>query len=52
MVKPSHIVFVCLIYPLVGVVLPAWTSGANALALLFPLVSGFALIGPFAAIGL
>ena len=52
MVKPSHIVFLGLIYPLVGVVLAAWTSGANALPLLFPLVSGFALIGPFAAIGL
>jgi uncharacterized membrane protein len=52
MVKPSHIVFLCLIYPLVGVVLAAWTSGSNALPLLFPLVSGFALIGPFAAIGL
>lgn len=52
MVKPSHIVFLCLLYPLVGVVLAAWTSGANALPLLFPLVSGFALIGPFAAIGL
>src|SRR6476469_11216585 len=50
--KPSHYVFLCLIYPLVGVVLAAWTSGANALPLLFPLVSGFALVGPFAAIGL
>jgi uncharacterized membrane protein len=52
MVKPSHIVFLCLIYPIAGVVLAAWSSGANALPLLFPLVSGFALIGPFAAIGL
>jgi uncharacterized membrane protein len=52
MVKPSHIVFLCLIYPLVGVFLAAWTSGNNALPLLFPLISGFALIGPFAAIGL
>ena len=52
MVKPSHIAFLCLIYPLVGVVLATWTSGANALPLLFPLVSGFALIGPLAAIGL
>ena len=50
--KPSHIVFLCLIYPMVGVVLAAWTSGNNALPLLFPLVSGFALIGPFAALGL
>lgn len=52
MVKPSHIVFLCMIYPIVGVVLAVWTSGNNALPLLFPLVSGFALIGPFAAIGL
>ncbi|TWG63610.1 DUF2189 domain-containing protein [Aminobacter sp. J44] len=52
MVKPSHIVFLCMIYPIVGVFLATWTSGANALPLLFPLISGFALIGPFAAIGL
>jgi uncharacterized membrane protein len=52
LVKPSHYVFLCIIYPLVGVVLAYWTSGAGALPLLFPLMSGFALIGPFAAIGL
>ena len=33
MVKPSHIVFLCLIYPIVGVFLAAWTSGNNALPL-------------------
>ena len=52
MAKPSHIVFIVVMYPLIGVVLAAWTSGANALPLLFPLASGFALLGPFAAIGL
>lgn len=50
--KPSHYVFLSIIYPLVGVVLIAWTSNANALPLIFPLMSGFALVGPFAAIGL
>ncbi|MBA8877243.1 DUF2189 domain-containing protein [Phyllobacterium myrsinacearum] len=50
--KPSHYVFLCLIYPVAGLVLMRWTSGSNALALLYPLMSGFALIGPFAAIGL
>lgn len=50
--KPSHYVFLCLIYPIVGVVLAMWTSGNNALPLLYPLMSGFALVGPFAAIGL
>ncbi|MGN6472006.1 MAG: DUF2189 domain-containing protein [Rhizobiaceae bacterium] len=52
MSKPSHYVFLCLIYPLVGVVLAAWTSGNNALPMLFPLMSGFALIGPLAGVGL
>ncbi len=51
-VKPSHVVFLVLIYPVIGLILAAWTSGNNALPLLFPLASGFALIGPFAAIGL
>ena len=32
--------------------LGTWASGANALPLVFPLVSGFALLGPVAAIGL
>ena len=50
--KPSHYVFLCLIYPIAGLVLARWTSGANLLPLLFPLMSGFALVGPFAALGL
>ncbi|WP_099867499.1 DUF2189 domain-containing protein [Pararhizobium haloflavum] len=50
--KPSHYIFLCMIYPVVGVVLMAATSGENAFQLVFPLMAGFALIGPFAAIGL
>jgi uncharacterized membrane protein len=49
---PSHVLFLGLIYPIVGIFLAAVTSNENALPLLFPLVSGFALVGPFAAIGL
>lgn len=53
MVKPSHVIFIIVIYPIVGVVLATWTSaGGNGLPMLFPLMSGFALIGPFAALGL
>ncbi|THK38491.1 DUF2189 domain-containing protein [Ensifer sp. MPMI2T] len=50
--KPSHYVFLCLIYPVAGAVLITWSAGANMLPLLYPLASGFALIGPVAAIGL
>ena len=50
--KPSHYVFLCLIYPIVGVFLITWTSGGNALQLVYPLLTGFALLGPFAALGL
>ena len=34
------------------VVLATWSSGVNMLPLLYPLASGFALLGPVAAIGL
>ena len=49
---PSHLVFTGLIYPVIGACLAALTFSNNALPLLYPLASGFALIGPFAAIGL
>jgi uncharacterized membrane protein len=49
---PSHLVFLALVYPLCGMIIAYVTSQQNLLHLLFPLASGFALIGPFAAIGL
>ncbi len=50
--KPSHYAFLCIIYPLIGVFMIAWSAGNNIAHLVFPLMSGFALIGPFAALGL
>ena len=49
---PSHLVMLGLIYPLVGLFLAGFAFGYDLLPVLFPLVSGFALIGPLAAIGL
>jgi len=49
---PSHALFLCLIYPVVGMVLGAVTFGYGLIPLAYPLVAGFALLGPLAAIGL
>src|SRR4030095_8497115 len=49
---PSHAVILCIIYPILGLVLARMTLGYSVLPLLFPLAAGFALIGPFAALGL
>ena len=48
----TDVVFLCLLYPLAGFVIAELTVGRHLLPLLFPLVSGFALVGPFAATGL
>ncbi|HTC07791.1 MAG TPA: DUF2189 domain-containing protein [Acetobacteraceae bacterium] len=48
----TDVIFLCVIYPVVGLVLARLASGYGLLPLLFPLASGFALVGPVAAIGL
>ena len=48
----TDVIFLCLIYPLVGIALAWLTFGNEMLPLLFPLASGFALVGPVAAVGL
>lgn len=48
----TDVAFLCLIYPVVGLVLAVVTARGGLLELLFPVASGFALVGPFAAIGL
>jgi uncharacterized membrane protein len=49
---PSHALFLCVIYPVIGVLLAGLTLGFSVLPLLYPLATGFVLTGPFAAIGL
>ena len=48
----SDVIFLCLIYPVAGLVLARLAFGYDMLPLLFPLISGFALVGPVAGIGL
>jgi uncharacterized membrane protein len=49
---PSHGVFLCIIYPALGIAIAGFTLGFATLPLLFPFAAGFALIGPLAALGL
>ena len=48
----TDVMFLCIIYPVAGLFLAWLTFGYDVLPLLFPLASGFALIGPVAAVGL
>jgi uncharacterized membrane protein len=49
---PTHVLFLGIFYPVVGLLLACLTFGYEVVPLLFPLASGFALVGPFAAVGL
>ncbi|RIY02800.1 DUF2189 domain-containing protein [Aureimonas flava] len=49
--RPTHLVFLAAIYPLAGIAIALAATNANAFPILFPLVAGFALVGPVAALG-
>jgi len=49
---PTHLIFLAIFYVAAGIALTALSSFGGALQLVFPLAAGFALVGPFMAIGL
>lgn len=49
---PTHVVFLCLIYPVAGLLIGRAVFGYELIPLLYPIAAGFTLLGPFAAIGL
>jgi uncharacterized membrane protein len=50
--QPSHLVILAILYPVAMLVSANVAAGYIPLPLVFPLLSGFALIGPLAAVGL
>lgn len=48
----TDVMLLCIIYPIAGLVFARLAFGYGVVPLLFPGVAGFAIIGPFAAIGL
>lgn len=49
---PTYLVLLTLIYPAVGLIAARAARGNDIVPLIFPLISGFALVGPLAAVGL
>jgi uncharacterized membrane protein len=48
----TDVIFICFIYPIVGLILAQLAFGNELLPMIFPLGAGFALLGPLAAVGL
>ena len=48
----TDVIFIVVIYPIIGLVLAGFALNRGMLQMVFPMMSGFALLGPVAAIGL
>lgn len=49
--RPSSILFLFIIYPVIGVVATYMAFGYDLIGLVYPLIAGFALVGPVATVG-
>jgi uncharacterized membrane protein len=48
----TDVIFLCLIYPVAGLIISRMAADYGMVALIFPLISGFALVGPLFGLGL
>jgi uncharacterized membrane protein len=51
-VMPTHLFFLCLVYPIVTIIVARTAAGYDLLPLVFPLLAGYTLIGPLIACGM
>lgn len=49
---PTQLVFLCILYPIIGLMLAVAAAQGDLFQLIYPMVAGFALVGPLAALGL
>ncbi len=49
---PTQLAFICVIYPMVALLAAKLTAGYRVLPLFYPMATGFALVGPVAALGM
>jgi uncharacterized membrane protein len=49
---PTHLIFICLIYPIAMLIAARVAAGHEVLPLVFPLLAGYTLIGPLFAVGM
>jgi uncharacterized membrane protein len=48
---PTQLIFLCVLYPVIGLVAATLAAGGDAMHLFYPMAAGFALLGPIAALG-
>lgn len=49
---PTQLMFLCVLYPVIGLVAATLAAGDEVMHLFYPMAAGFALVGPIAALGL
>ena len=49
---PTHLIFLCIIYPIVTLIAARVYAGYDVLPLVFPLLAGYTIIGPLVATGM
>lgn len=50
--SPTQLVFLCILYPVIGLLSATLAAGGDTMHLLYPMAAGFSLVGPIAALGL